>query len=108
VGMNEELRALFEEDRGDARAFRGDEAFIASQGRRVRVAGLLDGGAVQTAEDFYHAGFIFQHGERLEHWAQAHLLARTAADLGHPQARYQAAAAYDRWLLRQGRPQKYG
>jgi hypothetical protein len=106
--MNNELRALYEEDRQDAQTFRGEESFVASQARRSRVEALLAAGAVQVAEDFFHASFIFQHGERLEHWAQAHLLARTAAERGHPQARYQAAAAYDRWLMRQGQPQKYG
>lgn len=106
--MNSELRALYEEDKHDAQTFRDDEAFIASQARRIFVEELLRSGQVQTAEDYFHAAFIFQHGERLEHWAQAHLLARTAAAMGHPKARYQAAAAYDRWLMRQGLAQKYG
>lgn len=106
--MNTELRALYEEDKRDAQTYRDDEAFIASQARRAYVENLLRAGQVQTAEDYFHAAFIFQHGERLEHWAQAHLLARTAADMGHAKAKYQAAAAYDRWLMRQGLPQKYG
>lgn len=106
--MNEDLAALFEEDRADAQIFRGDEAFIASQARRVRVEQLLAQGAVNTAEDYFHACFIFQHGDKLENYAQAHLLARTAGDLGHPRAPYMVAASYDRWLMRQGKPQKYG
>src|SRR4051794_30833191 len=106
--MNEELAALFEEDRADAQTFQGEEAFLASQARRFHVEQMLVQGKVSSAEDFFHACFIFQHGERLEHWAQAHLLARTAADLGHPSAKYMVAASYDRWLMRQGRPQKYG
>jgi hypothetical protein len=106
--LNDNLRALYEEDLADARTFRGDEPFIASQARRGRVEPIVAAGGLRDADDFFHAALLFQHGERLEHWAQAHLLARTAADLSHPRARYQAAAAYDRWLLRQGRPQKYG
>ena len=106
--MNDELRAFYEEDRLDAQTWRGEESYVAGQARRSRVEALLAGGAVQAADDFFHASFIFQHGERLEHWAQAHLLARTAAERGHPKARYQVAAAYDRWLMRQGQPQKYG
>jgi hypothetical protein len=108
MSVNEALRALYEEDLADARTFRGDEPFIASQARRGRIEPLVAAGELRDAEDFYHAARIFQHGERLEHWAQAHLLAHTAADMGHPRARYQAAAAYDRWLMRQGQPQKYG
>lgn len=106
--MNDELRALCEEDLADARTFRGDEAFLASQARRGRVEALVAAGALHTAEDYYHASRVFQHGERLEHWWRAHELARAAAALGHPRARYQAAAALDRWLMRQGKPQKYG
>lgn len=106
--MNEWLRALYEEDRDDARTFRGAEAFLASQARRGLIAPLVAAGGLVTAEDYYHASFLYQHGERLEHWAQAHLLARTAADRGHPQGRYQAAAAYDRWLMHMGQPQHYG
>jgi hypothetical protein len=30
------------------------------------------------------------------------------AELGHPNCRWLAAAAYDRWLMNQGKPQKYG
>ncbi len=30
------------------------------------------------------------------------------AELGHRAARWLAAAAHDRWLMRQGKPQKYG
>ncbi|MEZ4671366.1 MAG: hypothetical protein R3E39_25980 [Anaerolineae bacterium] len=106
--MNHTLRDLYEEDKRDAQTYRGDEAFIASQARRAYVEELLRSGQLQSADDYYHAAFIFQHGERLEHWAQAYLLARTAADMGHPKARYQAAAAHDRWLMRQGLPQKFG
>src|SRR5690242_4678221 len=92
---NAELHALFEEDRADAQHFRGAEAFLASQARRGRVETLLAAGQVRAADDYFHAAFIFQHGERLEHWAQAHLLARTAAERGQPRARYLAAAAQD-------------
>jgi len=42
-----------------------------------------------------------------DYW-RAHELARKGADLGHRGARWLAAAAYDRWLMRQGKPQKYG
>jgi hypothetical protein len=37
-----------------------------------------------------------------------HTLALEAMELGHPKARWLTAAAYDRWLMYQGKPQKYG
>ena len=51
---------------------------------------------------------LCQHGEVLDHWWRAHELAKRAAELGHQRGRWLAAAAYDRWLMRQGRPQKFG
>lgn len=51
---------------------------------------------------------VFQHGEALDDYWRAHELAKNGAELGHHGARWLAAAAYDRWLMRQGKPQKYG
>lgn len=64
--------------------------------------------ALATAEDYYHAAMIFQHGEVLEEIWQAHVLALEAAELGSTPARWMAAAALDRWLMMQGQPQRYG
>src|SRR5690349_3701971 len=106
--MNKQLLRFYSEDRQDAQTFRGAEAFLASQARIARVRSLIFDGQLSDADDYLHAASVFQHGEHLEHYAMAHLLARTAADLNHPRARYMVAASYDRWLMRQGKPQKYG
>jgi hypothetical protein len=68
----------------------------------------VEQGQVRTANDYFHAAMLLQHGEELEHWQQARELALKAAEMGHPRARYLAAAALDRRLMRQGMPQKYG
>lgn len=107
-GDNRQLRELFEEDRSDSVTFRGVEAFVASQARRWIAQTIAAAGEVRTANDYYYAARLLQHGEQLEHWAQARELALRAAGMGHADARYMAAAALDRWLLRQGKPQKYG
>jgi hypothetical protein len=65
-------------------------------------------GAAETAEDFFHAAMAFQHGDELADYWRAHELALRAAELGHETGRWLAAAAYDRWLVHQGKPQKYG
>jgi len=57
---------------------------------------------------FYFAAMIFQHGQSLEDYARARDLATRAADLGRDRARWLAAAAHDRWLVHQGKPQRYG
>jgi ribosomal 50S subunit-recycling heat shock protein len=105
---NEQLVALFAEDRSDTLTFRGAESFLASQPRRALAQRMVEQGMVRTADDYYHAAMLLQHGEKLEHWQQARELAIKAAEMGHPRARYLAAAALDRWLMRQGKPQKYG
>lgn len=77
--------------------------------RLARVEALLQDGALRSAADCLHAAFIFQQGTRLEHYWQAHELAMQAVELGHgPPAHWLTAAAYDRWLMHQGLPQKFG
>lgn len=105
---SEELRAIFEADQAD----RLDEVLPPDladrdRARRRRVTELLAAGAAST-DDLYHAAMVFQHGDKADDWRRAHELALRSAELGHPDARWLAAAAYDRWLMGQGRPQKYG
>ncbi len=82
--------------------------------RRQRVSELLAQGGRSAPDDYFHAALIFQHGETLEDIWQAHELARKAAELGATQSmgskdsHWLAAAALDRWLMYQGKPQKYG
>ncbi len=102
------LRALYEEDQEECRQWHGAEVFLASQARRARAEALIALDVLHTAADYWHAALLLQHGEVSAHWWQAHTLALRAAELGYPQARWLAAAALDRWLLRQDRPQKYG
>lgn len=76
--------------------------------RRQRVTELITAGALADAEDYYHAAMVFQHGMELGDYWRAHELALKAAEMGHRPARWLASAAYDRWLMQQGRAQKYG
>ena len=113
--MNEDLRNLYLEDQADRSAdMAPQELAMRDTARRARVEELVDEGVVQGADDHYHAAVIVQRGGTPEHSWRAHVLARAAADLGvHGapqwyQARGLAAAAYDRWLVQQGKPQRYG
>lgn len=107
--MHEELRRLYAEDQEDRRVNPLPANLIErDRARRRRVGELLDAGAAQTGEDFFHAAMVFQHGEALEDYLRAHELALGASGLGYRRGRWLAAAAYDRWLVNQGRPQKYG
>jgi hypothetical protein len=118
--MNQELRDMFVADQADRsnhpaydtpeyRQLRERDAR-----RRQRVNELLAQGLLTAPDDYFHAALIFQHGETLEDIWQAHELARKAAEMGATKAmgskdsRWLAAAALDRWLMYQGKPQKYG
>lgn len=118
--MDQELYDLFVADQTEPRK---DTAYDTSAywqlrerdvQRRSRVGELLTQGKVSAPDDYFHAALIFQHGETLQEIWQAHELARRAAELGATQAmgykdsRWLAAAALDRWLMYQGKPQKYG
>ncbi len=103
--MNEELREICAADQAD----RQGERLPADLMSRARVAELLAASALEDGDDYFHAALVFQHGGHLEDFWQAHTLAQRAAELGSKSpARWLAAAAYDRWLTIQGKPQKYG
>lgn len=109
-----ELKTLFEGDRADrAGGVRvGTPEYAAmrrrDRERRERVAALVAARALKTPEEFYYAACIYNHGETADDAWQAHRLAWEAAEKGFHAARWMTAASYDRWLMYQGQPQKYG
>lgn len=112
--MQPELRNLFDADRRERQPHPrvGSPEYVTLRARdaerRQRVSELLAQGSVSTGEDYYHAALIFQHGDAVDEIAQARSCALKAAELGHAPARWLAAAALDRWLMYQGKPQKFG
>lgn len=112
--MNDELKSLYEQDQADRQGWQNfsqeqiEQMVQRDRERRQRVEELIASAALQAPEDYFHAAMIFQHGETLDHFWQAHELARRGAELGHPTSCRLTATAYDRWLMRQGKPQKYG
>ncbi len=69
---------------------------------RLRAAGAL------TPEALYHTAWLLNHGDVPAEARLAHDLAREAVEHGYAPARWLAAAAYDRWCMYEGRPQRYG
>jgi hypothetical protein len=108
---NTEMKAIFDADQADRRAGAAiDWSMVLPRDRerRARTRTMLDAGALHTGEDFYHAAFIFQHGEAANDFLVAHTLAMAAAARGFRGASWIAAATLDRYLQRIGRPQVYG
>ena len=112
--MNEELISLYKADRQERvnQPKVNTPAYHAMRARdlqrRQRVMEIAAANELYAAEDYYHAASILNHGDRQEDAQHAHSLALRASELGFRPARWLAAAAYDRWQMYQGKPQKYG
>lgn len=113
---NAELTRLYEEDQADRAGGPNNEktdwAAVSARdtARQERVHQIVAEGGARSADDYYHAAMVFQHGDTDEEIAKAHELSVKAAELDpeHPSARWLAAASKDRLLMRQGKPQLYG
>jgi hypothetical protein len=77
--------------------------------RRTQVMQLLQAGNIRTAEDYLNAAVVFQHGDDVADTRLALALATTAAriDPANKDAGILAAQAWDRILLKSGKPQWY-
>ncbi|WP_277970258.1 hypothetical protein [Sphingomonas echinoides] len=76
--------------------------------RRARMRVLLAEDHVASGDDYEHAAFIFQHGDRPEDYLLAHALAVIATARGSRNGAWIAAASLDRYLASIGKPQIYG
>ncbi|PTL76594.1 hypothetical protein [Vitiosangium sp. GDMCC 1.1324] len=113
VGAHPELKRLVEEDQSDRRPPpKTPEAWKAVSARdtqrRQRVDALIAAGEARVAADFFAAALVYQHGKAPEDHARARELAAEAARRGHPGGMWLAAAAWDRWLMNAGLPQRFG
>ena len=112
--MNDELLALYTADREERvdQPRMGTLEYTAmrerDRQRRLRAAEILSTLEASEAADLYHAALLFQHGDEPEDVWRAYELAREATERGDERARWLTAAAYDRWLMYQGKPQMYG
>jgi hypothetical protein len=78
--------------------------------RRAEAVKLLSDGQLHTAEDFFDAALIFQHGSTPDDYLLAHVLAidALAKDNTKRQFRNLAALTLDRYLQSTGKPQVFG
>ena len=110
--LNRELYKLYRADQADRTDDQKDWPGVARRDaeRRKRVKEIIATGGARVSDDYFHASMIFQHGEEVADYKTAHDLALKAAALvpTHPKARWLAAAAKDRELMKQGLPQMYG
>jgi hypothetical protein len=105
------MAAIFKADQADrsgAGPIDWDKVARADEARRRRTKALLDTGALQSGDDFWHAAFIFQHGGTPDDYLLAHTLAVVAVARGNGKAPWIAAATLDRYLQSIGQKQIYG
>jgi len=105
------MTALFEGDQNARKdGFGGDwDKISADDARRRKItAGLIASGALKSADDFYHAAYVFQHGDVPEDYLKAHALATAAVAKGRSDAVWIMAATLDRYLQAIGKHQIFG
>ena len=109
---NDELRILKEQDQAARIAVVIDWDIVGPQDarRRDEVTNMLHSGCVRTANDFYNAALIFQHGGGLADYQLAYALATISIRLSpnSKDARWLSAASWDRIMKSMERPQWYG
>jgi hypothetical protein len=108
---NPEMTRIFEADqaaRKSPAAIDWTKVGPEDAARRKRTKELLDAGALQSGDDYWHAAFVFQHGSRPQDFLLAHTLAVVAAARGRQDATWIAAATLDRYLQNIGQKQIYG
>lgn len=108
---NVEMTGIFDADqaaRADPASIDWKQVSPADTVRRTRTQSLLDNGVLASGDDFYHAAYVFQHGDAPDDFLKAHALAVIAIARGRPDATWIAAATLDRYLQQIGQPQIYG
>ncbi|MEJ7602018.1 MAG: hypothetical protein WKG01_29245 [Kofleriaceae bacterium] len=112
--VNGELLDLFDADQADRAGTHGqiDWKLVnpRDEARRKRVDEIIAAGGAKVADDYYHAAMVYQHGAAIAEIKRAQRLAleAVAREPHHTRARWLAAAAEDRALMYDNKPQRYG
>lgn len=109
ANVSKELRYMLEHDQRDRMS--GRFAFMpwrdAQRLRRTRE--IITGGTYELdADSKYAAAMILQHGDQASDYETAYYLASESYAAGRADSQRLAEAAYDRWQVSLGKPQRYG
>ena len=115
VTDNAELERLHREDQSDrtpadGKAIDWSKVGPRDNARLERTKELYQENQLKTANDYYHAALILQHGRVPEDFLLAHEFCIVAISKGRNDkyTRWLAAASEDRFLMNIGRPQRFG
>ena len=106
---------MFDEDQADRVNFRMKKIdtatlFDRDEKRRLETKRMLAMGQVRTAHDFYCAALVFHHGQTVDDYRLATSLAWIAMTMepANKDYAYLTASSWDRFMMKQGKPQWYG
>jgi hypothetical protein len=112
---NPRLVAMYAEDQSDRVDWKNNKhtskrLVERDEQRRAEVLKLLAAGQVRTGHDFFCAAVVFHHGQTLDHYRTATSLASIGMTLdpANKDHRYLVASSWDRFMMKQNRPQWYG
>ncbi|PTX91253.1 hypothetical protein [Opitutus sp. ER46] len=111
VADNPELARLFREDQDDRQAGQvidWSKVIPRDAARVKRAKELYNRGLLRTGGDYFHAAMVLQRADAADDFLLAHELCIVALLKGEKRARWLAAASEDRFLLKIGRPQRFG
>ena len=112
IASNAELVSLKVADQADRNGKDIDWSIVGpnDKARAARVLVLLNDGELKTAEDYYNAALIYQHGSSPDDFKLAFSLATISSRLtpSNPAPKWLAAAAWDRYMVWKNLPQWYG
>ena len=114
IKMNTEIKRIFDEDQRDClhQPTDGTPEYqalkVRNKQRRSLIKSIVDLDSKLLGEDYFHACIIFLHGDCPEDFWQAYHYGLKSIDLNFVEAKKYTASAYDRWLMYQGKPQKFG
>ncbi len=83
------------------------EMIASDRARFSRIKQITAAGGLRTAQDFWNAALVCQHGEVFLDYAFAHELSVCSLILGNKAASWLAGASYDRMLLSASYPQAF-
>jgi hypothetical protein len=109
ASVKEQLAHLLETDQSDRISGRFAILPLRDRNRLARARSIVESaGDSLDVESKYAAAMVLQHGDRPRDFEMAHTLALAALESRHNDAEFLVRAAYDRWQISLGKPQKYG
>lgn len=114
VESNVELAKLYAEDQANRqqppKSIDWSVVGARDEDRQATVLRILGTGGVRTANDYYAAAMVLQHGSAPSDFRLAYSLASIGSQINPDDKalKWLTAAAWDRYLMRRGKPQWYG